>query len=94
MMTTRAEAVAFFTTLGFYAKERDWSMGATIIVLCGVEESSTPHVMSYRAGVYLYPRDGLWSIYNMKAAHPVADERRLSLREACDAVVELFKDAS
>jgi hypothetical protein len=93
-MTTRSEAVAFFTSMGFYAKERDWSMGATFIVLSGAEESSTPHVMSYRAGVYLYPRDGLWSIYNMKSAHPVADERRLSLREACDAAVELLKNAA
>ncbi|HSU57335.1 MAG TPA: hypothetical protein VLT36_25055 [Candidatus Dormibacteraeota bacterium] len=93
-MTTRAEAVAFFTSLGFYAKERDWSMGATIIVISGAEQSSTPYVMTYRAGVYLYPRDGLWSIYNLKSAHPVADERRLSLREACDAVVELFNNAS
>jgi hypothetical protein len=77
-MNTRAEAVAYFTSMGFYAKERDWSMGASIVVLSQAKETSTPHVMSYRAGVYLYPREGLWSIYNMKSAHPVADERRLS----------------
>ena len=89
-MNTRAEAVAYLNSLGFHAKERDWSLGETIQVLSEPEQVS-PELRIFRRGVYIYACDGLWSIYNGDLAHPQADERRLPLREACDAATEILK---
>lgn len=92
-MNSRAEAVAYLKSLGFHAKERDWSLGETIRLLSEPEQHS-PEFRTFRRGVYIYSRDGLWSIYNDRLAYPVSDERRLSLREACDAAVEILKHES
>jgi hypothetical protein len=93
-MNTRHEAIVYFEGLGFSAKERDWSFGQTIVVHAGLRKSSTPYVWTSDRSVCLYPRDGSWSIYDMNSAHPVADERRMSLQEACDAAVQMLKHES
>ena len=92
-MNSRAEAVTYLLSLGFQAKERDWSLGETIGVFAGVKIlPEYPELQLAERGVYIYRRDGLWSIYNPRLAYPTSDERRLSLQEACDVAADILRD--
>jgi hypothetical protein len=88
-MNTRAEAVVYLTSMGFHAQERDWSLGETIAVLSDPVEVIANFRIASR-GVYIYARDGLWSIYNGSLTHPMADERRMPLQEACDVAAKIL----
>lgn len=90
-MNTRAEAVAYLTSLGFHAKERDWNLGETIQVATGPVEVIA-NVRIFNRGVYIYARDGMWSICNYALTHPMSDERRMPLREACDVAAKILRN--
>jgi hypothetical protein len=89
-MNTRVEAIEYLKAAGFYAGERNWSMGETIWIATEPFEGPAG-LRLFRRSVCLYPRDGLWSIFNTALMRPVDNERRLPLREACDAAMELLK---
>ena len=86
-MNTRTEAIAYLKSLGLEAKERDWSLGQTIRVVVGPPDVVAAGVRLYPDGLHIYPRDGLWSIWHGMRS----DERRMSLREACDAAAQILK---
>jgi hypothetical protein len=90
-MNSRAEAVAYLTSLGFHARERDCSLGESIAV-CSEPEQLSPELRIFRRGVYIYAREGLWSIWNVMSAHLMEDERRFPLREACDIAAEILRN--
>lgn len=88
-MNSRTEAVEYLKASGLDAGERDWALGATIWIGSLPYEVS-PGVRLFSRSAYLYPRDGQWSIFAEPGTCGMEDERRLSLREACDEVIALL----
>ncbi|MBW4620857.1 MAG: hypothetical protein KME17_16055 [Cyanosarcina radialis HA8281-LM2] len=89
-MNTRAEAVKYLQSFGFYAIERTWVMGDTIFV--AAEPIEMPGIsLSFRKAVYIYPRNGLWSVDDIKGPRP-SDPRCVPLQEACDIAMETLQN--
>ena len=89
-MTSRPEAIEYLQQCGFHANARDWAFGESIIAASGVMEER-PGLISFRKVVYIYPKDGSWSVCNASSQRAVYDDRRLCLRGACDAAMEILK---
>jgi hypothetical protein len=92
-MNNRAEAVKYLQSFGFYAMERTWVKGETIFV--GAEpidfRDGTP--ISFAKAVYIYPRNGLWSVDDMMGHPQPSDPRCVSLRESCDIAMAILQPA-
>jgi hypothetical protein len=90
-METRAEAVEYLQGKGFFAMERTWTMGDTVLVMSDptrFEEDGTP--FAFNEAAYIYPWEGAWAVDDM-LGHCPSDPRRVSLREACDIVIEVLQ---
>ncbi len=88
-MNTRAEAIAYLKSLGFYACERLWSRERVVFV--GAEPVvSQSGMMAFKKGVYIQRWNDLWTILDMKPPFPVSTRPPTSLREACDDAAALL----
>jgi hypothetical protein len=89
-MNTRAEAVKYLHSFVFYAMERTWSMGETIFVAAEPINTDSVNPVSFRKALYVYPRNGLWSVDDMRG-HKPSDPRCVPLQEACNIAMAILK---
>lgn len=59
-INTRAEAVAYLLTEGVFAKERDWSMGETVLVATPPRREMLSGITTFEKLAYIYPSNCPW----------------------------------
>ncbi|MDY6785851.1 MAG: hypothetical protein SW833_25430 [Cyanobacteriota bacterium] len=90
-MNTREKAIQYLQKLGFYAMQRNWVMGETILVATKPKEEEAGKIVSFSRIAYIYPRsNNLWSVDDMKGRNPYAGDC-VSLENACEIVIKLLK---
>jgi hypothetical protein len=84
---TRREAVEYLQKRGFYAAERDWALGETIVVATSPKEDGG--ITSYEKAIYLVPKAAGWTILELDRPSP-DDSAEVSLAEACSRVERIL----
>jgi hypothetical protein len=90
-MNTIAEAVKYLQSFGFFARERTWAKGDTIFVAAEPIDGDGGSSSSFRKAVYIYSRNGLWSVDDMMGHPQPSDPRCVPLQEACEIAMETLE---
>ena len=92
-MNTREEAIEYLQSCGFFAIQRDWVMGKTILVAIEPRRNKLGDLASFGRIAYIYPRDNaLWSVDDLDGQDPYAGDC-VPLKEACDIVMKFLRNA-
>jgi hypothetical protein len=86
-LRTRSEAVEHLTRRGFHAKERDWGLGATVVV--ATDGSVAGNITVYARAMYIVPKGDVWTSFELDRPRP-DDDVPMSLAEACARVERIL----
>ena len=87
---TKAEAVAYLTSRGLHAFERDWAMGETIGVAAGRTEHGA--LIVYRHMVYLVRRGEGWVVTQLDSLRG-DPQQQVTLESACAQAEAILSEA-